>query len=386
MNKNLLAIAVGAALVTAPMFASAAVKVYGHAQVEVGTVDDGSNSNTVVTDNARGRIGISASEKLGNGLTAMAKFEFKTDTTDNTEGKCTVKGATGATCSTNAALAGRESMVGLKGSFGTVQLGNLKGAYKYYGGVKYDAFVATLLEARGNNGMSKDELGNAAFGHNQFISNSISYMTPKMGGFSGWLTYSPDEAGDGRGSDGDYALGAKFKQKNFEVFVAAVNNDQDDAVAVKTKGDGIKFGGMYKFGNFKIMGQYESLDVSNAAAISDDKADTDVSAEVDIYFLAGQAKFGNNVIVAQFGNRDVSYRDATEDDADDVVNGGWDDDYWTIGLIHNMSKKTRLTAGFSSHGVTEVTDINYNESNDTYSTETSSSDTDIFAVGMRVIF
>ena len=365
MNKNLLAIAVGAALVTAPMFASAAVKVYGHAQVEIGTVDDGSESNTVVTDNARGRVGISASEKLGNGLTAMAKFEFKTDTTDNTEGKCTVKGATGATCSTNAALAGRESMVGLKGSFGTVQLGNLKGAYKYYGGVKYDAFVATLLEARGNNGMSKDELGHAAFGHNSFLSNAVGYMTPKMGGFSGWVTYSPDEAGDGRGNDGDYTLGAKFKQKNFEVFIAASNNDED----TKQGGDAVKLGGMFKFGNFKIMGQYEMLDVERV------DGDSDLSAEVDLYFLAGHAKFGNNVVVAQFGNRDVSATDAN------LGTGGFDDDYWTIGLIHNMSKKTRLTAGFSSHG---VTDIEYNEGTETY--DSSSSDTDIFAVGMRVIF
>ncbi len=41
MNKKLLAIAVGAAFSAAPMFASAEVTVYGHAQVEVGTVDNG---------------------------------------------------------------------------------------------------------------------------------------------------------------------------------------------------------------------------------------------------------------------------------------------------------------------------------------------------------
>lgn len=42
----------------------------------------------------------------------------------------------------------RDLMVGLKGGFGTLELGSLKSAYKYGGGVKYDPFVATMLEAR----------------------------------------------------------------------------------------------------------------------------------------------------------------------------------------------------------------------------------------------
>ena len=373
MNKNLLAIAVGAALVSAPMFASAAIKVYGHAQVEVGTKDNGATSKTEVTDNSRGRIGFSASEKLGNGLTAIAKYEFKTDTADNDTSKKNDGGVS---------LSGRESMVGLKGSFGTVQLGNLKGAYKYYGGVKYDAFVATLLEARGNAGMSKAELGNAAFGHNSFLGNSIGYMTPKMGGFSAWATYSPDEkdVSTGKsqvknGDDGDYSFGVKYKQKAFEVFVAAINNNDADTGA--TQGDGIKFGGMYKFGNFKIMGQYEQLDVQNfkgGGSNGDDiVAGNEFDVDVDVYFLAGHAKFGNNVIVAQFGNSDYSY------DGDSA-----DADYWTIGLIHNMSKKTRLTAGFSSHEVIGVTLDG--EGSSAEIDDITSTDTDIFSVGLRMIF
>jgi len=318
MNKKLLAIAVGAALSTAPMFASAGATVYGHAQVEVGTVDNGTTSTTQVQDNARGRIGVKAKEKLGNGLTAMAKFEWKVDTTQG-----------------GAATGQREAMIGLKGGFGTVSAGNLKSAYKYSGGVKYDPFVATMIEARGANGMSKGELGNGAFGHNSFLANSIGYKSPKMNGFSAWATWSPDEAGSSNGADGDYSFALKFKQKGWEVFVAGVNND--DAAG----GDAVKFGGMYKFGNFKIVGQYEQL---NRAAASD----------IDIWFLGGQAKFGNNVVVAQFGNKDVS--------------GSTDLNYYTIGLIHNMSKKTRLTAGFRSYEANATTDV------------------DTFAVGMRMKF
>jgi predicted porin len=317
MNKKLLALAVGTAFSAAPMFASAEVTVYGHAQVEVGTVDNGTTDQTVVEDNARGRIGFKASEKLGNGMTAIAKYEFRTDTADN------VRTADGGP------LTAREAFVGLKGGFGTVQLGTLKSAYKYSGGVKYDPFVATLIEARGANGMT-----GGAFGHNGFLANSIGYMTPKIGGgFTGWATFSPDENGAGNGADGDYSFGLQFAQKSWEVFVAGVN---DDSASYES----IKVGGQYKFGNFKVSGQYEMLDT--------------VGGDVDVYFLGGQAKFGNNVLVAQVGNTDPD--------------GGTDLGYYTIGVIHNLSKKTRLTAGFRSYESNPTTDV------------------DTFAVGMRMKF
>jgi len=310
MNKKLLALAVGAAISAAPMFASAGVKVYGHAQVEVGTVDNGTTSTTQNTDNARGRIGIKASEKLGNGMTAMAKYEFRTDTADNVR---TTDGGP---------LTARESLVGLKGSFGTIELGNLKSAYKYNGGVKYDPFVATLLQARGQGGMT-----GSANGHNGFRADNIGYKTPKMGAFSAWGTISVDESS----TDGDYTFGLNFKQKAFEVFVAGVNDDSANY-------DSVKVGGQYKFGNFKVSGQFEMAD--------------NAGTDVDTYFIGGQAKFGANVLVAQFGNTDA---------------GTTDTDYFAIGVIHNLSKKTRLTAGFSN-------------------SDNGTAETDTFAVGLRMKF
>jgi len=328
MNKKLLAIAVGAAFGAAPMAASAAVTVYGHAQVEVGTVDNGATDQTVVEDNARGRIGFKASEKLGNGMTAIAKYEFRTDTADNQR------------TTDNGPLTARESFVGLKGGFGTVQLGTVKSGYKYTGGVKYDPFVATLLEARRANGMT-----GGAFGHNGFLSNSIAYITPKMGAFSAWATFSPDEGAtvaqagttntQGAAGDGDYSFALKFAPKGWEVFVAGVSNDSASY-------ESIKFGGMYKFGNFKVVGQIEQVEAG--------------AVDTDVYFVGGQAKFGNNVLVAQIGNSD------TDGAATDL-------DYFTIGVIHNLSKKTRLTAGFRS-----------------FDNAGGASETETFAVGMRMKF
>ena len=96
-------------------------------------------------DNARGRFGIKASEDLGGGLTAIAKYEWKADTTDNKSGGniasvdiaesiigSDLNGDGDSTdivtvnVTSDASLTSRESYVGLKGGFGTIMLGNLK--------------------------------------------------------------------------------------------------------------------------------------------------------------------------------------------------------------------------------------------------------------------
>ena len=264
-------------------------------------------------------------------MTAIAKFEWKIDTT--TGGRDT---------------GNRESFVGLKGNFGTVQLGNLKSAYKYTGGVKYDAFVATVLEARNQGGMSGSDLGNSSYGHNSFLANSIGYITPKMNGFQGWLTYSPDESGNSKGDDGDLTASLKYNNGPMELGVAYVNNDDNSGAIPGNGGDGFKLLGSYKFGNHKVMGQYESLD-------------TDAAGDVDYYFLAYHFKTGNNTIVGQLGNRDP---DAT---------GEGETDYYMIGLIHALSKKTRLTAGYSN----SETDATFTDFG---------AEVETFSVGLRMIF
>jgi len=353
MNKKLIALAVGTAMGIAPMAASAAkVTVYGHAQVEIHNTDITVTNNAVpanslsgdvnaLSDNARGRFGIKASEKLGNGMTAIAKFEFRLDTTTNNRG--------GGNTSTP-----RESFVGLKGNFGTVQLGNLKSAYKYTGGVKYDAFVATVLEARNQGGMSGGDLGNKSFGHNSFMANSIGYITPKMNGFQGWLTYSPDETFNSKGDDGDMTLSVKYNNGPMELFVKYVNND-DNVTGSSTGGDGVAFGGAYKFGNHKVMGQYELLD-------------RDALGDVDYYFLAYHFKSGNNTFVGQLGNRDP-----------DTVSEG-ETDYYMVGLVHALSKKTRLTIGYSNSDRDAVSAAN------SLGGSGQGREVETFAVGMRMIF
>lgn len=379
MNKKLLSLAVGAALGATPLFAQADVVVYGQLNAEIASEDTDSGfagslsrsgsgnaidalnrsddsastvDGTTMEDNKRGRLGIKASEKLANGLTAIAKFEWQVDTTDadSNDGD-------------------RESLVGLKGGFGEVQFGSLKAAYKYTGGVKYDPFVTTNLEARRYGGML-----NGRFGQNSFLRNSIGYITPNMGGLKGWVTYSPDDGSsdNGRGTDqGDWSASLAYSAGNWEVFIAGTqdNGDGEDSIngrsgAVTTNGiaastgdfTAYKIGGKFKFGNHTFLGQYEQAeDDANVANV-----DT-----IDMFFLGYHLQMGNNTFVAQYGDSTVEHVGGLNDQ---------EGQYYALGLVHKMSKKTRVYGGYRK---TEVDNVGGGTSN---------AEGDVVSLGLRVDF
>jgi predicted porin len=339
MKKNLIAIAV-ATLVT-PVIAVAEddVTVYGMAQVEVANIDPQSDRDSYVdvADKARGRVGVVATEDLGSGLKGLAKFEFKLDTADgNSDTACkTVDSGTndndpnftdadsvGCSAETGVALTSRELFVGLKGGFGQVELGQLKSAYKYAGGVAYDPFVATTLEARRNGGMS-----GGVFGHNGFVSKSIGYNSPKLGPVGLRATYAPSE------DDSAYTASAKASFKMGEVLVALA--DQGDR-AGKNEYSAWKVGGQLRLagGAHKIALQYEGTEKKDAAA--------DKTTKPTFVFAGYQGTFGKSTFVAQFGVNDSDI----EDDPDTAANESKDTTYYSLGAIYKFSKNTRVFGGY----------------------------------------
>ncbi|MBN4080454.1 porin [Beggiatoa alba] len=324
MNNKIIAIAIATAL-AAPMAAQAAPKLYGHLQAELTDFDKAGTNTLQIDDNKRGRIGIKGSEDLGGGLKAIYKFEWQVDTTK-----------------ANPNNGNREAYVGLKGGFGTINMGAVKSPYKYFGGVKYDIFVGTNLEARGNGGMIKNETGlGAKFGSNSFLTDSISYQT-KLGSATLWAAYAMSETDPGKD---DLVLGVKVKLgSNGEVFVA--QSGVDDATTT-AKGDNTKIGGSWKFGSSKIMAQLETGD-----------NDGDAAKDNDTMFLAYHFKMGKTTIVAQLG--EVDFDASTSSDID----------YTALGVVYKMSKKTRVFAGIRSTDVDGGT----------------TGDVDAVSVGMRIDF
>ncbi|HHI93373.1 MAG TPA: porin [Gammaproteobacteria bacterium] len=342
MNKKLLAVAVSAALVAPAAAMAGDVSVYGNAQVEVASYSEDSagsgKDGVAIEDNARGRVGVKASEDLGGGLKAIAQFEWQVDTTDNNVGKCSttatidetvtgtdVNGDGDATdtaakvgCSSSLSLSGRVSQVGLTGGFGTVVLGNLKSPYKYTGGVKYDPFVTTSLQARSNGGMSGknlDPTGTGALGHHSFVSNLVAYASPK-GPVTASIGYGAAE------NDGLVVADLKYSAGGVEAFVVYL--DAGDRLvttaAPNAEYSATKIGGQWKSGAHKVSGQYEMIDNGT------DKP--------TVLFLGYQMKMGKNTFAAQYGqlNWDVNTIDDTT--------------YMALGVIHKMSKMTRVFAGY----------------------------------------
>jgi len=347
MKKTLISLAVAGAFI-APS-AMADVTVYGLAQAELAQIkpqDSNKDSTLSLVDNSNGRVGVKASEDLGNGWKGLAKFEFKADTVDNTAqavaasttSTCTVTGAaeavagTPVACSSSSSttvdpknnqisLSPRESMVGLKGSAGQFEAGTLKQAYKYMGGVAYDAFVATMMEARGNGGMDK-----SPWGQGGFHSSSVGYEN-KFGPVKVRLTYGPQT------DDSSKTFGVMYEANGIEGFVATSDDGKQKDPAKQTN---TKFGGAYTMGGNKIMLQLEN--------IKNDPGTAGSTAKTDKYtYLAYNGKFGKTNLIFQY----ATFK--KDGDADKDLT------YMALGAKFNFSKETGLYGGYRN---TKAKDVN----------------------------
>jgi len=363
MDKKLLALAVSAAMM-APAAASAGVKVYGKAQAEYNIEDrDGQDSQQGIDDSAgRSRIGFKFSEKLGGGLTAFGKVEFRIDPADSnsggTDGDNSDKGEGGdgnvgnttKNAATTGALGSRDAFVGLKGSFGSISLGSHNSPYKTAGGVKWDPWTATHLQARRAGGMTG---GTGIGGHNGFMRNSIYYTSPKVNGFQVKFAIAPDETNAGgtenSGDDGDndYSVAVDYKNGPWHALVAHNRNNNGGTQNDETL---TKVGLRWKSGAHTAAVQYEDINdadrVDSGGAPGDGNGGSayriDSGNDGDVWWLNYQYKHGNNIFTVSWGE--------TEDDDDNS-----EFEYWAAGIIHKFSKKTRIFAGYTETDVSGTT-------------------------------
>lgn len=351
MKKRFLAIAIAAGM-AAPLAVNANTTVYGQVQAEIASWGSDADGMSV-EDNARGRLGVKASEDLGNGMTGLAKAEFKIDTADgdSTSVACALNDTNGDTPANVAddtvsctgggiALTKREMWVGLKAGWGTIELGRLKSAYKYYGGVTYDPYVTSVLEARNNGGMSGSVGVGNGYGHNGFISDSLGYSY-KMGAMSFRLTYDFDDGGaagttNATGNNG-MTFGFKYKTKMYEVIFSMANDDNGAAEVSATK-----LGGKVNMGGAGILTlQFEQGEASNV--------------DGDVMYVDYQFPLTKNDML------DVAYGSSDDDAATDST------DFMRLAVKHKLSKQTSAWFGYRS-------------------TEEGAAEVSVIAVGMRKDF
>jgi len=319
MQKKLIALAVGATLAAAPMFVAQAaeVKIGGKLEVELVASEGGEGEGKVDTtkmgdENGMSRINFSVSQDLGNGLKAVALMDWQTNPSDGAK-------------PTDSSLKAREQYVGLAGGFGTVALGRLQTPYKTYGGVKWDPWVATFMQARASGGMS-----GGATGHQSFVDDVVAYITPDLGGFKATLAYVPDDQGNtacgGCDMGGTWTAGASYTFGPVEVIGAYLGMDGDIEL------DQAKAGIRYNANGLTAAYQYEDLDSNGGMTINGDKIPGANQAGSQHFFNLGY-KFGNTLISGSYGMF------SADNDGSDIT-------YGALGLRYYLDKKTSIYGGY----------------------------------------
>ena len=340
MNKKMIVLTLGATL-SAPVSAQTDITVYGSGQIEFASWSGDFVTGTQVSDN-RGRIGVDATEDLGEGLTALFRAEFEADFSDGDSNAVSTSipesivgiDANGdgdlldeiVLSNSTEALSKREMMIGLKGDFGEVNFGRIKQAYKYTGGREYDPFNATLHEARGTS------MSGGALGHNSFLNDSVSYKNT-FNQFTAWITYDLDNGGPSADDqDNSMTASLKFSGNNFEAFIKTATNN-----AEINKYTANSIGGQFKVSNVTISAQLENTEFG--------------TTEMDYTFLGSQMQMGKSNLILQYGAQDRGLPDDTTK--------------LTLGAIHKFSERTRAFAGYSN-------------------TDFGSTNRSVISVGMRV--
>jgi len=348
MKKTLIATAV-AAVMAAPA-AMAEITIGGQLQAEIvnasgdgvkgnvvknddGTVKSESGEGLYLSDGWEGGAANSGSASsflikgnhdIGNGLTGLYKLNLKPAFGDAFKD-----------------IATRDAFIGLKGGFGTFLMGTIPTPYKT-STVKWDPFLGSFMQARGNGGMS-------GAGHNGYANNVIAYAN-QFGPATVVAAVALDESndhntkpGDEKDADGDHALTASVNVPvgPVELALAYIDTGGIDDFVDADKADGgnnieaIKFGVKYGGGDvspLSLAAHYETIDTGGKAAF-------------DQIFATAGYQFGANTVSLNYG--------ITQPDDKAKEDG----DYVALGLNHAFNKSVSALVGVTkTNGTTKEVD------------------------------
>lgn len=381
MKKKLISLAVAGALAT-PLAVSADstnVTLFGSAQAEYNTVDiDGISSQSNVGDDAgRSRWGLNVTEQLGGGLRAMAHIEYGLNLGSGDIGFA------------------RERWVGLgNDAWGDVKFGRVASPFKdFAGGMTIDPFAYTTLQAGGSGGTMVASANGMGAGANGFVNSAARYDSPVVEGFAFSALLMPGDSqrldpvlgGSGGGSGGansggedgewDFQIAAKhsseFGAHGFDVFGGYsrdnVSTSQRNLIAGDVDDEEIWRGGAsWTFADFRLSGQYENI--NNASLTGAASCTTagmlgatgpatggtgqcnsamNVNGDGNVWFAGAEYKIGNTRLIAQGGMshaKKVSGFASTKDARS-----------FTVGAIHDLSKRSSLFGGYQRVDVRDHT-------------------------------
>jgi len=289
MKKTIIAAAI-ATVVAAP--AMAEVNISGQVQVDKIYTDSDTTGENQWSSSPDTKFAMTMSEDLGNGMTAFGKIGLDGD---------------------QAAVALQDSIVGLKGSFGTVQLGRFEDFTK----TKMD----DTLDVMGAGAASMDR----AYGADR-ADGGVAYVSPTVSGFTVALGgYMVSTAGTPKGFDAtdiyvSYSNGPltlQASQENVDTTVTGVVLDDNDTENPSADRKTNSFTAKYAIGDLSL-GLYSGKQENGA---TDEKTNGAVIAYT----------MGSNVISIGM--------------LDDDNGSSADYDATAISLKHKLSGRTYATIG-----------------------------------------
>ena len=357
MKKSLFALAVFGAFSGAAFAGGSHVQLYG--VIDVGVthftgLSPGAGAPAGATVSSTGlssggefasRVGVKGREDLGGGLSAIFDAETgicgvgqnQDKSTTNTSGV----GNSGGFC-TGGGFMGRQSWVGLHGSFGTVMGGRqYTGFYEAEGHT--DPFHWGLNGRMGN--LSLVAFLNASLVH---ASQLVTYVTPNLSGFTGTASYSfaPSSAGtvptaQPAGSNVERALNFNGTYTRGPVTAGAGYWETTNMTTLKNPTTGVNDGNMkawelygdYDFGPAKVSAMYERMTATYYSG-------NDESWMIGVTIPAGHGR-----VLASFNeNKNTLTADPGETD---TFRGVGTAKQVGIGYIYSLSKSTNLYASYA---------------------------------------
>ncbi len=320
MKKNIIALAI-ASVVAAPVAMAAAPTIYGDVNMAVEQYSDkgydgktiDSTSGTQVNSRAS-KLGIKGSEDLGNGLTAVYKFEFEV----NLDGDSA------------AAFSSRNQYVGLAGGFGTVLLGRHDTPFKMAQGTDLFNYapLADISKQAGGLGVTEN-------GGEVRSPNVLAYVSPSFGGVTIVGAFVPKETGGDpteESSLGDaVSLAVMYGSKKEGLYLSgAVNSFSENFLGGNDDGTEVRLVAQYAVGGLIANAMYQDF---GGDAIEDTLQEGSTFGGGVAYKVG---KFTPRLQIMQVDRKNS----AANTKAEDSFN-------YALGLDYSLGKKTRVYAEYA---------------------------------------
>jgi len=333
MNKKLVAVAI-AGLLAAPLAQAqtANVTLYGRANMNMAFVNGGQtsaaagNTNPTVfrVDSNSSRFGIRGTESLGGGLNAIFQIENGSINMSSTGGD----------------LAGRDSFVGLSGSWGKFYIGHYTAPYDDITGIGANNTNNTGILSQGvlwAQGTQTDANG----GFDNRLANSARYDSPTWSGFAFSGQFASAEGSPSSNSN-QQSYSLKYNNGPFAAVVATQWNNNTRGLANQSLDDSAwSVAAQWQFSQFNIAAKYEWLDYDFTKTTNLKRNFWEISSTIlvgangSVYVAYGMANDGKGSApnLARIGQ----------------VTKGNDTgaSTWQVSYAHALSKRTSLFTGYA---------------------------------------